>query len=62
MDKRQSGEEAIRAYLLQILLNPPQHAPGRWSDLARVYESGEQAVHPAVADVLLEAASLIRNA
>ncbi len=56
-----SDQAAIEAFLLEFLLNPPQHAPGRWHDLARHYEASAHAVHPAVAKVLLVAAGLIRN-
>lgn len=56
-----TDKEAIEAFLLDFLLNPPQHAPGRWQDLARHYEAAAHAVHPAVAEVLLKAAKLIRN-
>lgn len=51
-----TGNDALRAALLELLLRPPLVRPGREHETARAYQDKAAVSHPEVAIVLRDAA------
>ncbi|WP_199259308.1 hypothetical protein [Paracoccus binzhouensis] len=61
---KQTNEDALRAFLLEVLLGAPLehlHTQERRVSAAIRYEALAQVLHPAVSDVLRDAAERLRN-
>ncbi|MCV2445834.1 MULTISPECIES: hypothetical protein [Paracoccus] len=55
--KAEDGDrDAMRAFLMDLLLSTPLLRPGREHETARAYQDRAAVVHPEVAGVLREAA------
>lgn len=54
-------EDAMRAFLMDLLLSTPLLRPGREHETARSYQDKAAVVHPEVAGILREAAYRILN-
>lgn len=61
MAAQDGDREAMRAFLMDLLLSAPLLRPGREHETARAYQDRAKVVHPEVAGVLREAAYRILN-
>ncbi len=61
MAAQDGDRDALRAFLMDLLLSTPLLRPGREHETARSYQDKAAVVHPEVASILREAAYRILN-